>query len=58
MNSEWAWFKSSYSGGDGEACIEVAVAWRKSIYIRAGRTGSRLTGYRWGGTRFRPTARR
>ncbi|MFF9782833.1 DUF397 domain-containing protein [Streptomyces nigrescens] len=32
MNTELAWFKSSYSGGDGEACIEVAVAWRKSSY--------------------------
>ncbi|MGP8298967.1 DUF397 domain-containing protein [Streptomyces inhibens] len=32
MNTELVWFKSSYSGGDGEACVEVAVAWRKSSY--------------------------
>jgi hypothetical protein len=32
MNTELAWFKSSYSGGTGEACVEVAVTWRKSSY--------------------------
>ncbi|MEU6114761.1 DUF397 domain-containing protein [Streptomyces sp. NPDC047117] len=32
MNVELTWFKSSYSGGDGEACIEIAIAWRKSSY--------------------------
>ncbi|WP_310723932.1 DUF397 domain-containing protein [Streptomyces sp. N2A] len=32
MNIELAWFKSSYSGGTGEACIEVALDWRKSSY--------------------------
>ncbi|GGP72557.1 MULTISPECIES: DUF397 domain-containing protein [Streptomyces] len=26
------WFKSSYSGSDGGACVEVAYAWRKSSY--------------------------
>ncbi|KJK53182.1 DUF397 domain-containing protein [Streptomyces sp. NRRL F-4428] len=26
------WFKSSYSGGDGDACLEVALSWRKSSY--------------------------
>ncbi|MET9924149.1 MULTISPECIES: DUF397 domain-containing protein [unclassified Streptomyces] len=26
------WFKSSYSGNEGEACIEVAYDWRKSGY--------------------------
>ncbi len=26
------WFKSSYSGTEGGACIEVAYAWRKSSY--------------------------
>jgi hypothetical protein len=26
------WFKSSYSGGNGGDCIEVAVAWRKSSH--------------------------
>jgi hypothetical protein len=32
MNTELAWFKSSYSGGQDEACVEVAVEWRKSSY--------------------------
>ncbi|MGW3326862.1 DUF397 domain-containing protein [Streptomyces virginiae] len=26
------WFKSSYSGDEGGACLEVAAAWRKSSY--------------------------
>ncbi|WP_340376961.1 DUF397 domain-containing protein [Streptomyces sp. SS7] len=26
------WFKSSYSGSEGGACLEVAVEWRKSSY--------------------------
>ncbi|MFD7866233.1 DUF397 domain-containing protein [Streptomyces sp. NPDC059783] len=26
------WFKSSYSGGEGGACIEVAYDWYKSSY--------------------------
>lgn len=26
------WFKSSYSGDEGGACLEVAVAWQKSTY--------------------------
>ncbi|MEV6318799.1 DUF397 domain-containing protein [Streptomyces sp. NPDC051776] len=26
------WFKSTYSGSEGGACIEVAYAWRKSSY--------------------------
>jgi len=25
MSSELAWFKSSYSGGDGNECVEVAT---------------------------------
>jgi hypothetical protein len=29
---ELAWFKSSYSGSDGDACVEVALSWRKSSY--------------------------
>lgn len=32
MSAELAWFKSSYSGGGGGNCIEVAVSWRKSSY--------------------------
>ncbi|WP_405771546.1 DUF397 domain-containing protein [Streptomyces sp. NBC_01538] len=27
-----AWFKSSYSNNEGEACLEVAYTWRKSSY--------------------------
>ncbi|WP_225849964.1 DUF397 domain-containing protein [Streptomyces sp. HPF1205] len=27
-----AWFKSSYSGSEGDNCIEVAVSWFKSSY--------------------------
>ncbi|MFE2024442.1 DUF397 domain-containing protein [Streptomyces hygroscopicus] len=27
---ELAWFKSSYSAGDGGQCVEVAMEWRKS----------------------------
>ncbi|MFE8942425.1 DUF397 domain-containing protein [Streptomyces sp. NPDC007856] len=33
MNTEdLAWFKSSYSGGEGGECVELAYAWRKSTY--------------------------
>ena len=27
-----AWFKSSYSGNEGGACVEVAHGWHKSSY--------------------------
>ena len=30
--SDLAWFKSSYSSGSGDNCIEVALSWRKSSY--------------------------
>ncbi|MFH9668075.1 DUF397 domain-containing protein [Streptomyces globisporus] len=26
------WFKSSYSSGDGDSCVEVALEWYKSSY--------------------------
>lgn len=32
MNTVRKWFKSSYSGDEGGACLEVAYAWRKSSY--------------------------
>ena len=32
MTSELAWFKSSYSGTEGGACVEVALDWRKSTH--------------------------
>ncbi|PKV87172.1 DUF397 domain-containing protein [Streptomyces sp. TLI_146] len=36
MNTtELSWFKSSYSDGEGGACIEVAYDWRKSSYSGA-----------------------
>ncbi|MCG7206801.1 DUF397 domain-containing protein [Streptomyces arenae] len=31
-----AWFKSSYSSGSGDDCVEVAMAWRKSSYSSGG----------------------
>ncbi|MEV8450409.1 DUF397 domain-containing protein [Streptomyces parvus] len=30
-----AWFKSSYSSGDGDSCVEVALEWHKSSYSSA-----------------------
>ncbi|MFF1914617.1 DUF397 domain-containing protein [Streptomyces sp. NPDC058239] len=30
------WFKSSYSGGEGGTCVEVAYDWRKSSYSSGG----------------------
>ncbi|WP_327679197.1 DUF397 domain-containing protein [Streptomyces sp. NBC_00467] len=30
--TELTWFKSSYSGGSGDSCVEVALAWHKSSY--------------------------
>ncbi|MEU9179286.1 DUF397 domain-containing protein [Streptomyces sp. NPDC048550] len=32
MTNHLTWFKSSYSDGDGSACIEVALDWRKSTH--------------------------
>ncbi|WP_406467510.1 DUF397 domain-containing protein [Streptomyces hirsutus] len=26
------WFKSSYSGSDGDDCVEVALSWQKTSY--------------------------
>ncbi|MGW1766884.1 DUF397 domain-containing protein [Streptomyces sp. NPDC002073] len=31
-NVELHWFKSSYSGSQGDACVEVALSWHKSTY--------------------------
>ncbi|MEU6026672.1 DUF397 domain-containing protein [Streptomyces tauricus] len=31
MSTDLDWFKSSYSGGEGE-CVEVAMQWTKSSY--------------------------
>ena len=32
MSTPLKWFKSSCSGSEGGACLEVAVSWRKSSY--------------------------
>ncbi|MEU5660736.1 DUF397 domain-containing protein [Streptomyces sp. NPDC047737] len=32
MSTALEWFKSSYSGDEGGACLEVAYDWRKSSY--------------------------
>lgn len=33
MNSSpMRWFKSSYSGSQGDSCVEVALSWHKSSY--------------------------
>ncbi|MEG9552266.1 DUF397 domain-containing protein [Streptomyces baarnensis] len=32
MSTGLNWFKSSYSGDEGGACLEVAYDWRKSSY--------------------------
>ncbi|MEU4953702.1 DUF397 domain-containing protein [Streptomyces lavendulae] len=32
MSTPPKWFKSSYSGSEGGACLEVAFSWRKSSY--------------------------
>ncbi|MGA5196672.1 DUF397 domain-containing protein [Streptomyces exfoliatus] len=34
--TDLAWFKSSYSGGSGDDCVEVALSWRKSSYSSGG----------------------
>ncbi|WP_210588963.1 DUF397 domain-containing protein [Streptomyces sp. GESEQ-35] len=31
MSADLVWFKSSYSGGEGE-CVEVALSWTKSSH--------------------------
>ncbi|GAA2429331.1 DUF397 domain-containing protein [Streptomyces sp. NPDC000609] len=30
--TDLSWFKSSYSSGSGDDCVEVALAWHKSTY--------------------------
>ncbi|WP_328311243.1 DUF397 domain-containing protein [Streptomyces sp. NBC_00442] len=32
MSIALAWFKSSYSGDEGGACLEIACDWHKSSY--------------------------
>lgn len=35
-SSELTWFKSTYSGGDGDDCVEVTLSWFKSSYSSGG----------------------
>ncbi|MCX5387899.1 DUF397 domain-containing protein [Streptomyces sp. NBC_00083] len=30
--TELSWFKSTYSSGSGDSCVEIALDWRKSSY--------------------------
>ncbi|KQX55795.1 MULTISPECIES: DUF397 domain-containing protein [unclassified Streptomyces] len=30
--TDLAWFKSTYSSGSGDDCVEVALSWHKSSY--------------------------
>ncbi|MFM9592863.1 DUF397 domain-containing protein [Streptomyces scabiei] len=32
--TQLVWFKSSYSSGDGDDCVEVAVALPQAIHVR------------------------
>ncbi|MFI0939663.1 DUF397 domain-containing protein [Streptomyces sp. NPDC021020] len=32
MTTNLTWFKSSYSSGQGDNCVEVALTWRKSSH--------------------------
>jgi hypothetical protein len=34
--TELAWFKSSYSSGSGDSCVEVALSWHKSSHSGSG----------------------
>lgn len=48
MNTaDLAWFKSSYSSGEGGQCLEVAYAWRKSSYSDGEGGNCVEVGYPW-----------
>jgi hypothetical protein len=36
MTTDLTWFKSSYSGSQGDDCVEAALSWRKSSYSSSG----------------------
>ncbi|MEU2720476.1 DUF397 domain-containing protein [Streptomyces smyrnaeus] len=38
--TELAWFKSSYSGSDGDSCVEVAIA-EQAVLVRDAKDVSR-----------------
>ncbi|MFE0130370.1 DUF397 domain-containing protein [Streptomyces sp. NPDC059037] len=37
MSDALKWFKSSFSGPEGDACLEAALEWRKSTYSEGDR---------------------
>ncbi|MEV0262235.1 DUF397 domain-containing protein [Streptomyces sp. NPDC050617] len=47
MTNDLAWFKSSYSGSEGGACLEVAYTWRKSSYSTDEGGACVEVGYDW-----------
>ncbi|MEU6175569.1 DUF397 domain-containing protein [Streptantibioticus parmotrematis] len=47
MNAALRWFKSSYSGSEGGACVEVAFTWRKSSYSSEQGGDCVEVGYPW-----------
>ncbi|GGV74902.1 DUF397 domain-containing protein [Streptomyces massasporeus] len=38
--TELAWFKSSYSGSEGDSCVEIALA-EQAVYVRDSKDVSR-----------------
>ncbi|MDI6408501.1 DUF397 domain-containing protein [Streptomyces albus] len=38
--TELAWFKSTYSGSDGDSCVEVAIA-ERAVHVRDSKDVSR-----------------
>ena len=38
--TELAWFKSSYSGSEGDSCVEVAIA-EQAVHVRDSKDVSR-----------------
>ncbi|MFE2092717.1 DUF397 domain-containing protein [Streptomyces sp. NPDC059460] len=49
--TELAWFKSSYSGTQGDSCVEVAIA-EQAVYVRDSKDVTRpaftVSRERWG----------
>ncbi|WRZ89974.1 DUF397 domain-containing protein [Streptomyces sp. NBC_01007] len=40
--TELAWFKSSYSGSQGDSCVEIAIA-EQAVHVRDSKDVSRPT---------------
>lgn len=47
MSTARTWFKSSYSGSEGGACLEVAYTWRKSSHSSEQGGACVEVGYDW-----------